>query len=334
MDKISIIIPVYNGEKYLERCILSLINQTYNNIELIFINDGSTDNSISILNKYKKKDKRITIIDKKNTGVSDSRNIGIDKSTGKYICFCDCDDIYDKNYIKIMHDTIVKNNNYKVIDSNSKFLSQGNLELDTNKVYDKNEIINDLLPLFLEGTIPCFSYLLMIKKSKLKSKFPLDIAMMEDVVFYLRLLLSVENIYILDESLYTIMYNDEGATNNISNYKRNILNILSVNKYIKDILTKENISTKDNINKININNLNAISDFIFKNYLYGENTILLCHDICNEDFINIVNETDMLCINKQRRIILKYISKNKYFKLRIYLFLRKIFHNIKNIFRR
>ena len=95
MDKISIIVPIYNCEKYLKRCLESIINQTYNNLEIILLNDGSSDNSLKIIKEYKKKDNRIIVIDKKNTGVSDTRNIGIQKASGKYICFCDSDDVLE-----------------------------------------------------------------------------------------------------------------------------------------------------------------------------------------------------------------------------------------------
>ena len=101
MDKVSIIIPVFNGEKYLARCIDSLLNQSYENNEYIFVNDGSIDHTLNILKKFQQKDKRIVIINKENTGVSDSRNQGIKKAKGKYICFCDADDMYEKKYIEI-----------------------------------------------------------------------------------------------------------------------------------------------------------------------------------------------------------------------------------------
>ena len=92
--KISVIVPIYNQEKYLEECIESIINQTYHNLEIILVNDGSTDNSLEICKKYKKKDKRIIIIDKENKGLSSSRNAGLRKATGDYIMFCDSDDYY------------------------------------------------------------------------------------------------------------------------------------------------------------------------------------------------------------------------------------------------
>lgn len=92
---ISVIIPVYNTSKYLEKCINSLINQTYKNLELIFVNDGSTDNSLEILNKYANTDTRIKVVSQKNSGLSQTRNKGLSYATGNYIMFLDSDDWID-----------------------------------------------------------------------------------------------------------------------------------------------------------------------------------------------------------------------------------------------
>ena len=97
MSKISVIVPVYNAEKYLSRCIDSILNQTYKNFELILINDGSKDNSIEILRKYENIDDRIKVIDNSNNGVSKTRNIGVRLAEGEYIQFIDSDDFIDKN---------------------------------------------------------------------------------------------------------------------------------------------------------------------------------------------------------------------------------------------
>ena len=91
-DLISIIVPIYNVEKYLSRCIDSIINQKYTNIEIILVDDGSTDSCYKICNDYRKSDDRIRVIHKKNGGLSDARNVGVKQSTGKYICFIDSDD--------------------------------------------------------------------------------------------------------------------------------------------------------------------------------------------------------------------------------------------------
>ena len=103
MEKISVIIPVYNGEKYIERCVLSVVNQTYKNIEIMVIDDGSSDRTAEIIDDMRYEDKRIKVVKKKNEGVSSARNCGIEKSTGDYIMFVDADDYIEKDYLMNMY---------------------------------------------------------------------------------------------------------------------------------------------------------------------------------------------------------------------------------------
>ena len=100
MNKVSIIVPVYNIEKYLAKCLDSLINQTLEDIEIICVNDGSTDNSAEILNEYAQKDCRIKIINQDNAGLSAARNTGINAANGEYIGYVDSDDWIDLNFTK------------------------------------------------------------------------------------------------------------------------------------------------------------------------------------------------------------------------------------------
>ena len=110
MIKISVIVPVYNTELYLENCLNSLVNQSLKDIEIILINDGSTDNSEKISNKYLKKHKNIKYIYKKNTGQGDSRNLGIKLSKGEFICFVDSDDYIDTNMLEKLYNEVGKSN--------------------------------------------------------------------------------------------------------------------------------------------------------------------------------------------------------------------------------
>ena len=108
MVKISIIIPNYNTEKYLPRCLDSLINQTFKDIEIIVIDDGSKDNSVDVIQKYAKQDKRIKLIRQQNSGPAKARNQGLENAQGKYLMFCDSDDWYEPNMCQVMYDTIEK----------------------------------------------------------------------------------------------------------------------------------------------------------------------------------------------------------------------------------
>lgn len=106
-DLISIIVPIYNVEKYIHRCVDSIINQTYNNLEIILIDDGSTDKSGLICDNYAKKDKRIKVIHKENAGLGFARNAGLDISSGKYVTFIDGDDYIGSTHIEKMY-TLIK----------------------------------------------------------------------------------------------------------------------------------------------------------------------------------------------------------------------------------
>ena len=109
--KVSIIIPVYNTEQYLRQCLDSVINQTFQDIEIIVVNDGSTDNSINIIKEYQQKDSRIVFVDFPNhKGVSDARNEGIKLARAEYITFVDSDDWVKKDYVKTLYDNITKYN--------------------------------------------------------------------------------------------------------------------------------------------------------------------------------------------------------------------------------
>lgn len=107
-DLISIVVPVYNVESYLEKCIDSILNQSYSNFELILVNDGSTDNSGKICSDFEKKDSRIKVINKDNGGLSDARNYGIDIASGRYITFIDSDDFVEVDYIFYLYNLLKK----------------------------------------------------------------------------------------------------------------------------------------------------------------------------------------------------------------------------------
>ena len=105
-ELVSIIVPVYNVEKYIKKCVDSLITQTYSNLEIILVNDGSPDNSGKICDEYAQSDSRIKVIHKANGGLSDARNTGIDIAEGQYIFFLDSDDWIDCQCIEKLHNLI------------------------------------------------------------------------------------------------------------------------------------------------------------------------------------------------------------------------------------
>ena len=139
-DLISIVIPIYNASKYLEKCINSVINQTYKNLEIILVNDGSIDNSLDICNDFKDKDNRIKVISKKNEGVSKTRNIGIDKCKGKYLMFLDSDDYIDEIYVEKMYTYLTKNN-LSMVTSSMTLVDVNYNVLKVSSYKDKSDIL-------------------------------------------------------------------------------------------------------------------------------------------------------------------------------------------------
>lgn len=140
---ISIIVPIYKVEKYLDRCINSILNQTFKDFELILVDDGSPDRCGDICEKYAKKDKRIKVIHKENGGLSDARNVGLDIATGKFIGFIDSDDFIHKDMYMVLYDAIIKSKS-DISQCKFKYFSKED-ELNKNIINDgKYEIYNNI----------------------------------------------------------------------------------------------------------------------------------------------------------------------------------------------
>ena len=136
-DLISVIVPIYNVEKYLEKCIKSIINQTYKNLEIILVDDGSPDNCGKICDEFAERDKRIKVIHKENGGLSDARNFGLNVASGDYISFVDSDDYINEKMYEILFSEIKKNDSDIVFCDYIKF-SEDNIN---NFVPEKYDII-------------------------------------------------------------------------------------------------------------------------------------------------------------------------------------------------
>ena len=142
MDLISVIVPVYNVKKYLKKCVDSIINQQYTNLEIILVDDGSTDGSSMLCDNLKKEDERIKVFHKQNGGLSSARNYGFSKSSGKYILFIDSDDYIHEKMIYKLYSALIANCadlaicNYDFVDTNGKIVKQ-NKNVIKNEIFDK-----------------------------------------------------------------------------------------------------------------------------------------------------------------------------------------------------
>lgn len=269
--KISVIVPVYNVEQYVGECIESILNQSFYDIELILINDGSKDNSGFICDEYAKKDNRIKVIHKKNEGVSIARNIGIKNASGKYIAFVDSDDLVDKEIYTTMLQAIEESGSDLVMCRYEKVYSDRNNELAIEPLreglYDKEQIFNNLIldmigndpldmskPLIMGSTCRCLYKKDIIDKYKIE--FPV-IKIAEDMLFHLYYLMSCKKVYVVNKALYYYRYNELSATNNyINNLWEILMNQLEL---VEDGLNKFNLLNSKSKERLEINTFYFIS---------------------------------------------------------------------------
>ena len=218
---ISVIVPVYNLEKYLVRCIESIIGQTYKNLEIILIDDGSTDTSGQIIDEFKKKDNRIKVIHKENGGESNARNTGLRMATGEYIAFCDCDDWMDPD----MYETLAWELNqenidmaasgwYKETDSSSQEIRNA---LPVNsQVFGRDELLKYL---YMRDSYRGFAYMWdkLYKREILKDKdgnwilFREDLRLGGDVLYLAEVALNVKRAKYVDRAFYHYYQRDESG---------------------------------------------------------------------------------------------------------------------------
>ena len=197
-ELISIIVPIYNCERFLPHCIDSLISQTYTNIQIILINDGSKDNSLAIAQKYAEKDKRIILIDKENGGAAQTRNVGLDflknqkDKTTDFICFIDSDDYVSKYFIEILYTALKQNcadisviQDTRVSEKQDlEFKYKFNAEKFSCKSFNKNTAMKQLFSGRKFGVGPCnkmYNYKLI--NGTYPIRFPEDIHYSEDIPF-------------------------------------------------------------------------------------------------------------------------------------------------------
>ena len=298
--KISVIVPVYNAEKYLVECLESLVNQTYQNFEIILVNDGSTDNSSKICEEYKKKYKNIKYISIENHGVSYARNLGIAEASGDYIMFVDSDDIISLN---------LSSN----LDSYSENIIYFNEFLDDNA--NEEELIKSILGLNGKKLALAGPYSKLFKRSFLidnKIVFNEQLINGEDMIFNIECAIKNKMYKIVNCSFYRYRINMSSVTNN---FKEKILeNDKNFHIVLKSILNNTSFEKFLDIKKIDglLSMLNYIS--MINKYKIEKKYFMLIYDNYNE-----LDVHSYRCNFYKKTILILYLKK---FYLLVYFLLK------------
>lgn len=300
-ELISVIVPVYNGELYLEECVKSILAQTYRNFELIIVNDGSTDGTSEIIKKYAGMDSRIKFLNKENAGVSAARNSGITLSTGGgYIAFVDSDDLIEKEYLEKLsaraacgYDVVYCR--YNRFNDDKKYLIEETLK-ECNSGNKFELLYKNLFNIDKKNastSIMGSSCRSLIKKSLIKVNkitFNENLRFCEDLVFMQKVIIAAKKIGVLDEPLYNYRINENSC---ISSYKRNF-------HKNQEILISE---ITENLKYFRDNNV--IDDNIFRKYIDLYTFLCICDLLGNE--IHCPDRTE-------RKSNLKKLRKSRYYK--------------------
>jgi glycosyltransferase involved in cell wall biosynthesis len=250
--KVSVIIPIYNVEKYVGKCLDSVVNQTLKNIEIICVNDGSTDNSLRILEEYSQKDRRINIINKKNKGASWARKTGLNAAKGEFIAFVDSDDWVESDTFEKMYENAIQNNSDLVM-LNFRFYDETKNEYsdwpDYNiaKYFDENVDFNNFV--FDHNSIKIHLLNLShtawskLYRSEFLSKYDdfyleMAISLGEDVPFHVQVLLRANRISFCNYKLYNYRTSNLNSICNLSVNNEKIFDIFKAIDTVENILVE------------------------------------------------------------------------------------------------
>lgn len=336
--KISVIVPIYNAEKYMERCIESIRNQTLKDIEIILIDDGSSDRSREIIDRYAKDDDRIRVIYQENSGPSVARNKGINIARGKYIGFVDSDDYIEESMYEILYNLVNKENvqvamcSYKEVSVYNKTEKIIRPNLQDLKVYNKSEIKNNIISTFAGNENYGF-YSLWNKIYQRDWLLNLNIKMDEnrdhgeDWWFNICLFSEMESYIFINKTLYNYININNNSL--MSKYRHNQFDLfLDGRKKIKSIVPKEFIDDKE---------LNKRFIFEFSSYIFRTFEEIKCKEYRKKLINNVLKNEDVIQSFKNTNNLppyLKLISffmKKKY--IRVSYFLYKIMSKVRLIIR-
>lgn len=344
MSKVSIIIPIYNAEKFLKQCLDSIINQTYKNLEIICVNDGSVDNSLQLLKEYKAKDERVIIVDKKNAGVSEARNDGIRVSSGDYIAFVDSDDWLEKDAIENLYNALIENN-VDIVRSTYYENESEEKEKLINNLYDvENQKICTAEANFVElvinniysGKFASSVWALLVKKECLikTSLFQKNIPYAEDMILCSELLNVAESIYFLNKPTYHYFLNPVSCTKSKEYYIRNIHSMARAYEKLIELIEKDKFK-KVNRTNVLINKFgHKIMADLFFMYISENKSLkaalkLIVSIMKDETVYVIVKETDVKEMPFHLSFPFKMVAKKRYKTLIVFYSIRKKMREIK-----
>lgn len=325
-EAVSIIVPIYNGEKYIDRCIKSILGQSLKDIEIILIDDGSTDNTKDIISRYAKSDNRIKVICKDNTGPSNSRNIGINMSRGEYIGFIDADDFIDLDmYLKLYNAAKKFASDITICNYNEVFLEEYreikiDHKLGNNIFFDKEEIEKNIISTFSKNENRGFYSLCnKIYKRDFISNNDLKIDESrehgEDWLFNMIAFTKAEKCSCVSDYLYNYIHQNKASL--MFKYRKEQFElILRGRREIKEIVPKEFLNEKELDKRF----MYEVTSYIlgsFNNLKDGKKQIIL-NVLKNKEVIESAKNASLMPIHL--KIIMKNIRKERY-KLSYYLFL-------------
>lgn len=321
MPTVSIIVPVYNAENYLHKCIDSLLNQNYTDFELILVNDGSKDNSGKICDEYAEKDNRIKVIHKENGGVSSARNRGLDEACGKYIMFCDSDDYVDNQFCCALVN-LANNDTDCLIMGGVTLLdeSENTVELLCNEYHYEESVSlsnQEFCELYVKLNTNGSFQLMHMPINKLYSRkiieenalrFDTSITYNEDIIFNLYYLNKTKNVKIFNKSIYYYYT----ATPD-SACKKYINNMIEIYRLKEDILKSAIIDKVSNQKDAKI----VWSTFVFNDTNRAiNNTLSPANSASKREKIHYCNK---LIRDKRFQSSIKHANKNGYNKIYIFL---------------
>ena len=251
-ELISIIVPIYNTEKYLHECLDSIINQNYTNFEVLLINDGSTDSSGTICQEYVERDSRFRYFEKDNGGVASARNLGLERSEGTYITFIDSDDWVEFNYLEVLYTALKENDTDVAISTYKRFAQDGVFYL---RSYSKenDEFLNigkrnrnsflEILPKLGELDHSFYSISSKLIKREIIGNLLFDeqVSYAEDLNFFFRLYLGVESVVYVRDYTYIYRTHDASTSQNFNELKA--LHELEIFKRMFQQIEKMGITT-------------------------------------------------------------------------------------------